>query len=221
MSPQIPTLRRALLTGLLVLAPVGLTIWVFSTLFRWIDGWIQPLLRRAPYLSDLLPPEGLTGIGFLSALLVVLAVGLFANNLLGRWLFGWIDRTLARIPWIKPVYGTAKDLSGVVFGGQSKAFREVVLFEYPRHGLYSVGFVTHEIGDVTQPETDPGFFNVFLPTTPNPTSGFLLMMPRSDVIPLGIPIEDGLKLVISGGSILSEPNRRQLNDALSRLRARS
>jgi uncharacterized membrane protein len=221
MSTRLPTFRRALLTGLLALAPVGLTLWVFVTLFRWIDGWIQPLLRRAPFLHEVLPPEGLTGIGFLTALLIVLAVGFFANNLLGRWLFGWIDRTLARIPWIKPVYGTAKDLSGVVFGGQSKAFREVVLFEYPRKGIYSVGFVTQEIGVEPAADADSGYYNVFLPTTPNPTSGFLLMLPRRDVIPLGIPIEDGLKLVISGGSILSQANRRQLNESLTRLRALS
>ena len=218
MKFQMPTLRRAFLTGLLALAPVGLTLWVFWTLFRWIDGWIQPVLHRIPGLEDLLPEGGVTGIGFLTALLIVLAVGIFANNLLGRWLFGRIDGFFARIPWIKPIYGTAKDLSGVVFGGQSKAFREVVLFEYPRKGIVSLGFVTSA---PAQPlaEDEAAYYHVFLPTTPNPTSGFFLMVPRRDAIPLAIPIEDGLKLVVSGGAILSDPNRQKLQEALSRLRA--
>jgi uncharacterized membrane protein len=210
---EMPTFRRAFFTGLLVLAPLGVTLWVFVTLFRLIDGWINPLLRKLPFLADLLPEGGITGIGFLSALLVVTLVGLFASNLLGRALFGALDTLIARIPWIKPVYGAAKDLSGVVFGDRSAAFRRVVLFEYPRRGIFSLGFVTREASE--EPE---GYLHIFLPTTPNPTSGFFLMVPASDAIQLPIPIEDGVKLVVSGGAVLNHENAARLTEALAQLR---
>lgn len=213
MKFEMPTLRRAFLTGLLVLAPIGLTLWVFVTLFRLIDGWINPLLARLPALAELLPEGGITGIGFLTALMVVTLVGLFASNLLGKALFGALDGMLAKIPWIKPVYGAAKDISGVVFGDRSSAFRQVVLFEYPRRGLYSLGFVTREAQELPD-----GYLHVFLPTTPNPTSGFFLVVPAQDAIQLPISIEDGVKLVVSGGAVLSEGNATRLATALAQLR---
>lgn len=215
MKLEMPTFRRAFLTGLLVLAPLGLTLWVFISLFRVIDGWIQPLLQRLPFIARLLPEGGIAGIGVLTALLVVMLVGLFAGNLIGRAFFGAIEALIARIPWIKPVYGAAKDISGVVFGDRSQAFRRVVLFEYPRRGIYSLGFVTNEA--VTADGS--GVLHVFLPTTPNPTSGFFLMVPSEDAIQLPIPIEDGVKLVVSGGAVVTAPNREQLGRALAQLRS--
>ncbi|HEX9641171.1 MAG TPA: DUF502 domain-containing protein [Candidatus Krumholzibacteria bacterium] len=213
MSFELPTFRRAFLTGLLVLAPLGLTLWVFVSLFRLIDGWINPLLQKVPILARLLPEGGITGIGFLTALSIVTLVGLFASNLLGRALFGALDAVLAKIPWIKPVYGAAKDLSGVVFGGRSSAFRRVVLFEYPRRGIFSLGFVTREAN-----ELPAGYLHIFLPTTPNPTSGFFLVIPAGDAIQLPISIEDGVKLVVSGGALLSGENSARLAAALAQLR---
>jgi len=210
-----PTFRRAFLTGLLVLAPLGLTLWVFISLFRVIDGWIQPMLQQVPFIARLLPEGGITGIGVLTALLIVTLVGLFAGNLIGRAFFSALDAVFARIPWIKPVYGAAKDISGVVFGDRSQAFRRVVLFEYPRRGIYSLGFVTNE----AVAADGSGILHIFLPTTPNPTSGFFLMVPSEDAIQLPIPIEDGIKLVVSGGAVVTALNREQLDRALAHLRS--
>jgi uncharacterized membrane protein len=191
------TFRRAFLTGLLVLAPLGVTLWVFVLLFRTIDNWMRPLLLGVPYLRASLPEEGFTGIGVLTAILLVVLVGIFANNLLGKALFGSLDRILNRIPWIKGVYGAAKEISSVVFVEEGSAFRSVILFEYPRRGLYSIGFVTHEAED-----GEPGFYHVFLPTTPNPTSGYFLMVPREDAKVLAMTVEHGLKLIVSAGAVV-------------------
>jgi uncharacterized membrane protein len=207
---EIPTLRRAFLTGMLVLAPIVVTGWVFVSLFRFIDGRARPLLQNIPWLN--LPEEGFTGVGFVAAIVLVTLVGLLANNLIGRWLLGWLERLFDRIPWIKAVYRASKDIASVVFGERGRAFRKVVLLEYPRRGIYSVGFVTRE-------EETEDVVHVFLPTTPNPTSGYLLMVPRKDAIPLPIPIEDGLKLVISGGAVIAGDKQRLLETALARIRS--
>ncbi len=209
-----PTLRRAFLTGLLVLAPLGLTAWVFWWLFRTIDDLMRPVLLRTPGLAELLPPEGLKGLGFVAAVIVVVLVGLFANNLLGRAFFGGLDRLIARIPWIKAIYGASKEIAGVVFSERGRAFRKVVLFEYPRAGLYSVGFVTLE-----EDEADVPVVHVFLPTTPNPTSGYFLMVPREDAIPLPISVEEGLKLIVSGGAVVPG-DRSSIDGAVAELRQR-
>lgn len=214
MKVEFPTLRRAFITGMLVLAPIVVTLWVFVSLFRFVDVRMGPFLSRIPFIRDSLPEQGITGIGFLAAVLLVTLVGSLANNLLGRAVFGTLDRIIHRIPWIKGVYSATKEISGVVFAEKSSAFRKVVVFEYPRRGLYSLGFVTRELGT----GTGEGFFHVFLPTTPNPTSGYFLMVPAKDAIQLPIPIEDGLKLVVSGGAVISEANRHELDGVLSRLR---
>jgi uncharacterized membrane protein len=211
------TIRRAFLTGLLVLAPLGITAWVFTWIFRSIDGLMRPwLLRAIPQLRGSIPEEGFTGIGFVAAILIVVLVGIFANNLLGRAFFGAIDRVVGRIPWVKGVYSATKEISGVVFTERGQAFRKVVLFEYPRPGLYSLGFVTRE----SQSDLPHDVYNVFLPTTPNPTSGYFLMVPREDAIPLSISIEDGLKLIVSGGAVISPANRQLIEQALARLQKR-
>lgn len=191
-------LRRAFITGLLVLAPLSVTLWVFVWLLRTIDGWMRPLLTRVPYLAANLPEEGFTGLGAVAAVLLVVLVGVFANNLLGRAFFGGLDRVINRIPWIKGVYGAAKEISSVVFVEKGSAFRQVILFEYPRHGLYSLGFVTLEAE-----HEGTGFCHVFLPTTPNPTSGYFLMVPREDAKVLPISVEHGLKLIVSAGAVVA------------------
>jgi uncharacterized membrane protein len=200
------TFRRAFLTGLLVLAPLGVTLWVFVLLFRSIDNWMRPLLLGVPYLRTTLPEEGFTGIGVLTAILLVVLVGIFANNLLGKAFFGSLDRILNRIPWIKGVYGAAKEISSVVFVEEGSAFRRVILFEYPRRGLYSIGFVTHEAE-----EGKIGFYHVFLPTTPNPTSGYFLMVPREDAKVLAMTVEHGLKLIVSAGAVVGTEDLEALH----------
>ena len=210
MNSSLPTFRRAFLTGLLVLAPLGVTAWVSVWLFRSIDDLVRPMILSVPGVANYLPPGGIQGIGVLAAVLVVTIVGFFANNLLGRTFFGLIDSLLARIPWIKGVYGAAKEISGVVFSDKRNAFQKVVAVEYPRPGCYSVGFVT-ETGE------DPSgarFVHVFLPTSPNPTSGYFLLLPEEDTRELALTVEDGLKLIVSGGSVIADGHRADLYEKL-------
>lgn len=199
MKFAMPTFRRAFLTGLLVLAPLGVTGWMSVWLFRSIDDLVRPLILSVPWVAKSLPPGGILGIGVLAAVIVVTVVGFFASNLLGRTFFGLIDGLLARIPWVKGVYGAAKEISGVVFSDNGRAFRYVVVFEYPRRGIYSIGFVTSE------PRYDghDEFLHIFLPTSPNPTSGFFLLVPRAETCRLAMTVEDGLKLIVSGGAVMS------------------
>lgn len=211
-----PTFRRAFFTGLLVLAPLGVTSWVFVWLFRTVDDFARPWLLRIPTVRESLPEEGIIGLGVLVTVILVVLVGLFANNLLGRTVFGTLDRMIDRIPWIKGVYGASKEIAGVVFSDKGRAFRKVVLFEYPRRGSYSIGFVTLEPNEDAELQND--YYHVFLPTSPNPTSGYFLLVPREDTVTLPMTVEDGLKLIVSGGSVVSPKGRDSIDEALSRLR---
>ncbi len=212
MRMEFPTFRRAFLTGVVVLAPIFITAWVFISLFQWVDGRMKPYLLQIPFFRDTFGESGVTGLGFLAAMVLVVVVGLFANNLLGRAVLGGFDRVMAKIPWIKGVYKATQEISGVVFGERSAAFRKVVLFEYPRPGIYALGFVTLELSGTEN------MYHVFLPTTPNPTSGFFLMVPSKDAIQLPITIEEGLKLAVSGGAVVSPSSRQHLDEALQRMR---
>lgn len=213
MKLEFPTFRRAFVTGMLVLAPVVVTLWVFVSLFRFVDVRIRPLVSRIPGLSDWLPESGVTGLGFVAAIVLVTLVGLLANNLVGRAVIGTFDTVINRIPWIKGVYSATKDIATVVFGDRGEAFRRVILFEYPRRGLYAIGFETNAL----QLSDGERMLHIFLPTTPNPTSGFFLMVPAKDAIQLPITVEDGLKLVVSGGAVVSPTNAGLLDAALASL----
>ena len=214
MKLEFPTFRRAFLTGLLVLAPLGVTAWVSVWLFRSIDDLVRPLILSVPGVANYLPPGGILGIGVLAAIIVVTVVGFFANNLLGRTLFGLIDSVLARIPWVKGVYGAAKEISSVVFSDKGNAFRYVVLIEYPRRGIYSIGFVTSE----PRHEGHEEFVHLFLPTSPNPTSGYFLLVPRDGARRLDMSVEDGLKLIVSGGAVISHRDGQGVHAAVASLR---
>lgn len=214
MKFEFPSFRRSFLTGLLVLAPLGVTAWVSVWLFRTLDDLVRPLILSVPWIAHALPPGGILGIGVLAAIVVITLVGLFANNLLGRTFFGLIDSMLARIPWVKAVYGAAKEISGVVFSDKGRAFRYVVLIEYPRAGIYSIGFVTSEPVHAGHEE----FIHVFLPTSPNPTSGYFLLVPRADCRRLDMSVEDGLKLIVSGGAVISLADGASVHTALASLR---
>lgn len=210
-------LRRSLLTGMLVLAPLAVTLWVFTTVLDMIDGWLRPVLRRVPWLGERMPDSGFTGVGLLAVILLVALVGFIANKGLGRVLLGGVDRLMSRIPMLKAIYASVKELGEVLFSEQRAAFRTVVLFEYPSAGTYSLGFVTHELSPAGDAE---GAVTVFLPTTPNPTTGFVLIMKREDVLELPLSTQEGLKLVMSGGSVVSVAGRDHIDQAVRALRER-
>ncbi len=185
-------LRLYFITGLVVLLPVVVTGYVFYEVFRRLDGLLGPLL--ASHLGYRIP-----GLGAFAALLLILVTGGLASNLVGRKLVELGQRILSRIPMLGRVYRAVEEILTAVLSSRKALFQEVVLLEYPRKGLFAVAFVTSRDGFPCPGEERPTV-NVFLPTTPNPTSGVFLIVPREDVRPLPLTVEEGMKLVISGGS---------------------
>lgn len=186
-------LRTTFLRGIGVIIPLGLTYWFFQALLNAVDGIFSPALTQ--WIGTRIP-----GLGFLTMLALILIVGLLTRNLLGRLFFSWFETLLQSIPFVRSVYSAIKDLVNALnVGGTSKTFRLVVMAEYPRKGLYCIGFVTNESHFEGPPSVE--FYHVYIPNPPNPTSGFLALIPKSEAIPLALSVEDGLKLVLSGGIV--------------------
>ncbi|HUL44022.1 MAG TPA: DUF502 domain-containing protein [Bacteroidota bacterium] len=183
-------LRSTFGRGLAVIVPVVITIWVLRGLFEAVDGIISPVFDRT--LGQHIP-----GLGFISMVVLIFLVGFFSRNLIGRALGAAFERVIFSIPLARTIYSTMKDLMQI--GGKGKSFRQVVLIEYPRQGVWTVGFVTNEIVIGTTPPNDT--ISVYIPNPPNPTSGMLVLVPRSSAKILDLSVEDGLKLVLSGGIV--------------------
>jgi uncharacterized membrane protein len=190
------SLRTTFLRGVGVLIPLGLTYWFFEALLNALDGILSPLFKT-------LLGQHVPGIGFVAMLIVIFLVGLLTRNLIGRILLAWFETVVRSIPLVRSVYSAIKDLVGA-FGveGKSKTFRQVVMTEYPRKGLYSIGFVTNEMQYAQSGGVTREFLNVYIPNPPNPTSGFLVLIPREEAVHLDLTIEEGLKLVLSGGIVI-------------------
>jgi len=196
LKSAITALRSTFFRGISVMIPLGLTFWFFRALLNWVDGILSPVL--ADWLGRTIP-----GLGFISILVLIMLVGLLTRNLVGKLFFAWFEDVLLKIPLVRSVYSAIKDLVGAfAMGGKSKTFRQVIMFEYPRPGLYCIGFVTNEMSYIN-PQGEPKvFFNVYIPNPPNPTSGFLCLVPKEEATQLDLSVEEGLKLVLSGGIIV-------------------
>ena len=191
-------LRTTFLRGIGVLIPLWLTYWFFEALLNAVDGILRPHLER--WIGHQVP-----GLGVLSVILLILLVGLLTRNLIGRLFLAWFDNLLNSIPFVRSVYSAIKDLVGAfAIGGKSKTFRQVVMTEYPRPGLYCIGFVTNEMLFRNADGTTKDFLNVYIPNPPNPTSGMLVLIPKEEAIKLDLSIEEGLKLVLSGGIVIPD-----------------
>lgn len=199
-------LRNLLLGGLLVLAPVYLTFYVLTVLFRFMDGIFAPLIDRA--LGLLLGERGIhiPGVGIVLTLSVILFLGWFSERVLGRRVLDSIEGFIRRIPIAKSVYGATKGVLEAVSRDQADAFKKVVLVEYPRRGMFGIGFVTGSAArwGMGDPLLDQELVPVFVPTTPNPTSGFLLLVPPHEVLDCPMTVEEGVRLVVSGGILQPE-----------------
>lgn len=192
----IASLRATFFRGIGVIIPLGLTFWFFQALLNWVDGILSPALEG--WIGQKIP-----GLGFVSILLLIMLVGLLTRNLAGKLLVAWFEDVLLKIPLVRSVYSAIKDLVGAfAMGGKSKTFRQVIMFEYPRYGIYCIGFVTNEMSYVNSDGDVTEFFNVYIPNPPNPTSGFLSLVPKKEAIQLDLSVEEGLKLVLSGGIIV-------------------
>jgi uncharacterized membrane protein len=199
-------LRAYFLAGVLVTAPIAITVTIAVWIVTFIDDRIKPLIptRYNPdvYLNEYLGVDiGLPGLGVLVLVIVITLIGAFAAGLVGRWVVGFGERMLDRMPGVRSLYKLTKQIFATVLQNQSNAFRQAVLIEYPRRGIWAVAFVTAETQGEISAHLQKETVSVFLPTTPNPTSGFLLFVPREDVKVLDMPVEDAVKLVISAGIV--------------------
>lgn len=189
-------LRRNLLTGILAITPLALTLWVLWRLYGFIADALRPVLSKLPFVSDHYPEFALTLLGIAAFVPILVLLGIFTRNLAGRAFFGFVDRMFERIPLVKGLFTTFKQIAGVFGKDQGRSFKKVVLVAFPRPGTYVLAFVTSD-----EPESD--LVSVFLPTTPNPTSGYLLLVARHETYPVSLSVEEAIKIIVSGGSILT------------------
>jgi len=188
------------ITGLLVLTPLVLTIFIIWKLFVAIDGLLRGFISNM--LERVGVPNTIYGLGFISIILLILLTGMVARNYFGRKVLKLGEDVLTRIPLINRIYMAIQQISNAFFSEKREVFKRAVLIEYPRKGIYSIGFFTQDTRGEVQERLDRDVVSIFLPTTPNPTSGVLLFVPKTDVTELDISIEEALKLVISGGAIV-------------------
>jgi uncharacterized membrane protein len=203
-------LRAYFLAGVLVTAPISITIYIAWLIVSFIDSAVNPLIP-ARYNPETYLPFALPGVGVVILVVMLTLIGALTAGFVGRAIMRVYETLLARMPVFRSVYSALKQIIETILAQQSAAFRQAVLVEYPRPGLWAIAFITGrtegEVQNVTADET----INVFLPTTPNPTSGFLLFVPRKDVVPLSMTVEEAIKMVISGG-IVTPPDRRPLQE---------
>jgi uncharacterized membrane protein len=200
--PRITTLRNAFFSGLLLLAPLAVTLLVFMWLIEKVGGNVRPLydnflpdsLRSIPFLWDVLA----TGLVFI----LITLLGYVSRYFLGKYILGVGERFVQTIPGINTVYGSVKQIVQTFSSQNRNIFSKVVLIQFPRQGLYSIGFLTNKAQGEPQTKTTNEVWTVFVPTTPNPTSGFLIMVPKAEVVELDMSVGDGMKFVISGGAVV-------------------
>ena len=199
-------LRQYFITGLLVWLPMGVTIWVLTWLYGLLDGIFLSVLSAADAvvpglhnLADML--RGIPGFGVFIVAVVILVTGVFMANIFGQWWVRQWDRLMNRIPVVRSIYTSVKQVSDTLFSGSGNAFSKALLIQYPRQGSWTVAFLTGRPGGEVAEKLSGDHVSVYVPTTPNPTSGFFLMMPRSDVVELEMSVDDALKYIISMGVV--------------------
>ena len=205
-------LRNYFLTGIIVTAPISITLYVSWQFIAFIDRQITPMIPPI-YNPETYLPFGLPGLGLVVMVVVLMIIGALAAGFMGRWFMRVSEHLLARMPVVRTIYSALKQVFETVFAEKSKAFREVVLIEYPRKGIWVIGFATGTTKGEVQNIIEDEVVNIFLPTTPNPTSGFLLILPRKDVIFLAMTVEEGVKMVISGGVVTPPDSRPAVEQA--------
>lgn len=197
-------IRRYIVAGLLVWVPLGVTLFLLKVLVDLMDQTL--LLLPPPYRPDALLGFHIPGLGILLSLAVLLVTGILAANLVGRQLVHLWESILQRIPFVRSIYSAAKNFAEIVLTDANQSFNKVLLIEYPRKGLYSLCFQTSTYLGEVQARTGEDVICVFVPTTPNPTSGLIIMVPKSDVIELEMDVEDALKMVVSLGVVVPRWN---------------
>ncbi len=215
-------IRKTLLAGFVVLTPIILTIYLLALLFHLLDGILKNSVVRFLLehvgLAHLKVP--IPGLGVLLILLILFLTGIIARNYFGKKLIELGNLIVTRIPLINRIYIAIREIIEAILSEKREVLKKAVLIEYPRKGLYSIAFFTQDTKGPVQDTLDKDVISVFLPTTPNPTSGYLLFVPKKDVIELEMPVEDALKLVISGGSIHLNKHRNIATPIWSRRKSK-
>ena len=205
-------MKKYLLAGLLVWLPLAVTIWVLQAgyglltgVFVWLLSASQTVLPEGSR-AFIEPLQRVPFLGVVVLLIGLLLTGVFATNVAGQWALRQGHRLLTRIPIVKSIYSSVQQVSDTLFSSSGNAFREAVLVQYPRAGSWTIAFVTGKPGGETALHLPGDYLSVYVPTTPNPTSGFFLMLARADAIPLAMSVDEALKYVISMG-VVSPPTR--------------
>ncbi len=193
--------RSNFLTGIVVIAPVALTMWLVWSVVGWIDGVVLPLVPKSfqpePYIGI-----NLRGVGLVFFFMFTVFIGWVAKGWIGRSLIRWGESLVLQMPVVRTIYSGVKQIAETVFSQAERSFEKACLVEYPRKGLWVIGFVSTEAkGEVAEKSQAGRLMGVFVPTTPNPTSGFLLFVPKDDIIELDMSVEQAAKLVISAGLV--------------------
>ena len=199
-------LRNYFMAGILVTAPISITIYLGWLFITFVDDRVTPLIPKV-YNPENYLPFAVPGIGVVIVIITMILVGALTAGFVGRIFNRISERIMNRVPVLRGIYKATRQILETILAQQSKAFREAVLVEYPRKDMWVIAFITGTTEGEVQAITDDDLINVFVPTTPNPTSGFLIFVPKSDILPLAMSVEDALKMVISGGIVTPPDNR--------------
>ncbi len=201
-------IKNYFLTGILVTAPVVITFWIVISLVRLFDNLVTPIIPY--YLNpNVYLPRDVPGLGLIILVIFLVVIGSLTANFFGSWLLKKTDLIIQRIPLIKVFYKTIKQILETILKTNSDAFREAVLVEYPRKGVWVIGFTTGEVEGEIKNRLKKKFMNVFIPTTPNPTSGFLLMVSTNEIKKLNVSVDDAIKTIVSAGIIKLEAKQKK------------
>ena len=218
-------LRTSFLTGIVVIAPVALTIWLIWSVIGWFDGFVLPFVpdayRPEKILNTLFGYDlklNIRGVGVVVFLVFATLVGWLAKGLIGRSFIKYAENLVNRMPVVRSLYSGIKQIAETVFAQQERSFEKACMIEYPRKGIWAIGFIsTTAKGEIAERNSSKGpMVSVFVPTTPNPTSGFLLFFPKADIIELDMSIEDAAKLVISAGLVYPPSKKTSPKSAIEK-----
>ena len=220
-------LRTSFLTGIVVIAPVALTIWLIWSVIGWFDGFVLPFVPDAYRPEEILNTIfgydlkiNIRGVGVVVFLVFATLVGWLAKGLIGRSFIKYAENLVNRMPVVRSFYSGIKQIAETVFAQQERSFEKACMIEYPRKGIWAIGFIsTTAKGEIADRNSSNGpMVSVFVPTTPNPTSGFLLFFPKKDIIELDMSIEDAAKLVISAGLVYPPAKKAAQKDKIYKSR---
>ena len=221
-------LRTSFLTGIVVIAPVALTLWLIWSVIGWFDGFVLPFVpdayRPEQILNTIFGYDlklNIRGVGVVVFLVFATLVGWLAKGLIGRSFIKYAENLVNRMPVVRSFYSGIKQIAETVFAQQERSFEKACMIEYPRKGIWAIGFIsTTAKGEIAERNSSKGpMVSVFVPTTPNPTSGFLLFFPKADIVELDMSIEDAAKLVISAGLVYPPTKKTSSTSTIKKSRA--